>query len=133
VIAHPHRGAAAGVVAADRRRVPWVILAALAFALALAGVGLPASVPGSAHPGSGVEILHNPIAVVHPSGLPTLTATVHAGRTAAAPLGTAGPVVAFVLLALTFARRTGAGPIPIRATARRLPPRRAPPGLSFTR
>jgi hypothetical protein len=133
VIADQHPGSAAGVRAAHRRRVPWLVLVALTFTVALLGVGLPTSVPGAASPAAAANVLHNPIAAVHPSGLPTLTAPAHAAHPAAAPLAATGPVVAVGLLALTFARRAAARPAPIRATARRLPPRRAPPGSPFTR
>jgi hypothetical protein len=110
-----------------------VVQVAVAFTFALAGVGLPASVPDAAHPAAAVAVLHNPVTAVHPSGLPALTATVHAAHPAAAKLAATGPVLAFVLLALTFARRATARPLPVAAAARRLPPRRGPPGLSFTR
>jgi hypothetical protein len=135
VIGHQHRGSAVVVAAAGRNRLPWVVLVAI-FTLALVGFGLTPSASGAAQPAPAGVAVHSPIAMVGPAALPQVVATslhAHTVALASSPLAATGTAIAIALLALAVARRATAGPAPIAAAARRMPPGRAPPGLSFTR
>jgi hypothetical protein len=120
------------------RRLPWLARVLLVVTLAVAGIGFAGS--GATHPTTltnGVAAsLHSAVGVVGPSALPQVTPTLlrgHAPAHADTPVGVAASAVAVLLLALAAARRSTAKPVPVLATARRLPPRRGPPAHVFTR
>lgn len=126
-----HRGSAAAVAGAKRRRMPWVVLIAL-FTLGLAGFGLTSSSTGEQSVPAAAA-LHSPIAVAVPAAAGGVNTALLHGHSADSPLALAGTTLAFALLALALARRAGARPALLGADARRLLPGRAPPRLPAAR